>query len=165
MKKAFLPLALGMLLTTGCSTRLVDFTIMSSKNVDLTRVATFERAKNRVEGTDMAHIIIFIPTGTPNAKEAMDRAIESVPGAVALVDGVITYKFFYIPYIYGQQSYVVEGTALIDPQLVPGPKQASTLTGEKYLITYLDKKGNVKETISVSKAEYDQYKARMVPAS
>ena len=36
----------------------------------------------------MVHWIIFIPTGTVNIKEALDKAIESTPG-VALLDGVI----------------------------------------------------------------------------
>jgi hypothetical protein len=48
----------------------------------------------------------------------MDNAIESVPGAVALLDGVLNHNFWYIPYIYGQESYDVEGTPLIDPLLL-----------------------------------------------
>lgn len=159
MKKIAIPLTLmAAMCTAGCSTRLVDFTIISSKNVELDRAGTFERAKNRVKGTDMVHWIIIIPTGVPNAKEAMDRAIESVPGAVALVDGVITSKFFYIPYIYGQQSYVVEGTPLIDPKL------ASLWTSGSHLITRLDKKGNVESTESVTEAEYNKVKSKLEPA-
>ena len=47
----------------------------------------------------------------------MDRAIESQPGAVALVDGVVSFKSWIIPFIYGQQKYIVEGSPLIDPKL------------------------------------------------
>jgi hypothetical protein len=74
---------------SGCTTRLVDFTMISTKNIDLSRSADFRRAQQRVKGKDEAMIIIFIPTGVPNMKEAIDRALESVPGAVALVDGVV----------------------------------------------------------------------------
>ena len=115
--KVISALAVAALAVTGCSTRLIDFTVISTKNVDLSRGASFERAKARVEGIDKVHIIVFIPTGTPNIKEAIDRAIESVPGAVALLDGVVTQKAWWIPYIYGQSMFLVEGTPLVDPAL------------------------------------------------
>ena len=139
----------------GCATRLVDFTIISTKNIDLARGADFQRGPSRVEGEDKASIIIFIPTGTPNIKEAIDRAIESVPGAIALLDGVVTAKAFWIPYIYGESSYIVEGTPLIDPKLV------SAKLPSNYIISRLDKKGNVKETQYVSKAEYESIKKKI----
>lgn len=107
----------------------------------------------------MVHWIILVPTGVPSAKEAMDRAIESVPGAVALVDGVITSKFWFVPYIYGQQRFVVEGTPLIDPKL------ASVWKHGNYLVTNLDPNGNVRETRTVTKVEYESLKERMIPAS
>ncbi|WP_278386434.1 hypothetical protein [Stutzerimonas kunmingensis] len=119
MKKlVVLALAVGVL--SGCTQRYIDFTTISSKNMDMSRGADFERGEKRVMGEDKSHIIVFIPTGQPNAKEALDRAIESTPGAVALLDGVITHKFWWIPYIYGQTSIEVEGTPLIDPRLKPG---------------------------------------------
>jgi hypothetical protein len=116
MKKAVALVLFG-IISTGCTTRLVDFTVISTKNVDWSKAATFNRSSARVEGKDTAHIIVFIPTGIPNMKEAIDRAIESKSGGVALVDGVVYSKFWWIPYIYGQTSYVVEGTPLIDPAL------------------------------------------------
>jgi len=103
---------------SGCSQRMIDFTIISSKNIDLSRGADFKRLPNRVKGEDRKSIIILFPTGTPNAKEAMDKAIESIPGAVGLVDGVITQHSWYIPYIYGEAWFEVEGTPLIDPLLL-----------------------------------------------
>jgi hypothetical protein len=116
MNKAIAWILFG-IISTGCTTRIVDFTAISTKNVDWSKAATFSRASSRVVGKDTAHIIIFIPTGVPNMKEAIDQAIESRPGGVALVDGVVYSKFWWIPYIYGQTSYVVEGTPLIDPAL------------------------------------------------
>ena len=131
---------------------MVDFTIISTKNVDLSRAAMFQRGKTRVEGKDQCSIIIFIPTGVPNVKEAIDRAIESVPGAVALVDGVLTSHYWYIPYIYGQQSFVVEGTPLIDPSRAQGPRQSD------FILAKMDKKGNVQELRYVTPEEYQQAK-------
>jgi hypothetical protein len=121
-------LAAAVVLLSGCTQRYIDFTTISSKNMDMSRGAEFERGTQRVVGEDMSHIIVFIPTGQPNAKEALDRAIEGTPGAVALLDGVITHKFWWIPYIYGQSSIEVEGTPLIDPRLKPGYRAANTQT-------------------------------------
>lgn len=100
----------------GCVTRLTDFTVLSTKNVDLSRMGEYQRTEARVVGEDLKHVVIFVPMGVPNAKEAIDRAIESVPGGVALVDGVIEHRWWYIPYIYGQLSYTAEGTVLVDPR-------------------------------------------------
>ncbi len=78
----------------------------------------FKRGRDRVIGKDIKHIIIIVPTGVSDIKQATDRAIEGTPGAVALVDGVINWHWWYIPYIYGRQWYQVEGTPLIDPKLL-----------------------------------------------
>jgi hypothetical protein len=101
----------------GCSTRITDFTVLSTKNVDVSRVAVYERLAQRVEGDDTAHTILVFPTGRPDMKEAIDRAIEQVPGGVCLVDGVLYRKWWYIPLIYGQTSFVVEGSVLVDPKI------------------------------------------------
>ena len=140
---------------SGCVTRLVDFTVISTKNIDLAKGASFERAKSRAKGEDLICIIIFVPTAVPNIKTAIDRAIESVPGAVALLDGVISQKAWYIPLIFGQSGFVVEGTPLIDPKLVTAKLPSN------YIISRLDKKGNVKETKYVSKAEYETVKEKI----
>ncbi len=112
----------AVLILAGCSTRVADFTIMSSKNIDLTRGADFVRSPTRIKAEDRRSIIILFPTGEPNVKEAMDRAIESVPGAIGLLDGVITHNGWYIPYIYGEFWYEVEGTPLLDPVLLKSYK-------------------------------------------
>ena len=114
MRLILLLLALGV---SGCSVRVADFTIMSSKNIDLSRGADFKRTTTRVHGEDRKSIYFLIPTGEPNVKQAMDRAIEKTPGGIGLLDGVITKHSWYIPYIYGEFWYEVEGTALIDPVL------------------------------------------------
>lgn len=158
MKKNICVLALVIIfvIITGCSQRLIDFTIISSKNFDFTQAATFQRGQSRVEGEDVRHIIIFIPTGVPNAKEALDRAIESVPGAIALVDGVITSHWWYIPYIYGKTWYVVEGTPLINPKLV------STEPLGNYMVCMLNKDGDVSEFTIVDKADYEELKNKFI---
>jgi hypothetical protein len=111
---------LAMLLMAGCQNRIVDYTVISTKNVDLSRASSFQRGSARVVGEDIAHIVVLFPTSVPNMKEAIDRAIESTPGAVALTDGVVYQRSFYIPLIYGQSGFKVEGLPLIDPALHGG---------------------------------------------
>ena len=152
MKKIVFGLVIVILLS-GCTTRFIDFTIISSKNIDMSRGAEFIRDRDRVIGKDSASIIIFIPTGTPNAKEALDRAIESVPGAVALLDGVISQKFFYIPYIYGESTIIVEGTALIDPALTLNIEKDET-AGKHYVIV-MNKSGEIEKSMEVSEEDYN----------
>lgn len=88
----------------GCSTRLVDFTVISSKNVN---VPTKQKGQ-RVTGEDCVFVFISIPFGIPNMKEAIDRAIETAgPSYDALVDGVVyqTHNPF-------QMCFKVEGTPI-----------------------------------------------------
>ncbi len=140
---------------SGCVTRLVDFTIISTKNIDLAKGADFKRGTSRVQGEDSVAIIIFIPTGVPNIKTAIDKAIESVPGAVALLDGVLSQKSFYI-LLFGGCGYIVEGTPLIDPTLA-----AHSQLPSNHIISRLDKKGNVVETKYVTKAEFESVKKKL----
>ena len=138
-----------LLCMVSCTSRIVDFTILSTKNIDLARMNSYERASGRTEGEDTKHIIIVFPTGNPSVKEAIDRAIEAVPGAVALVDGVVTSKFFYIPYLFGASTYVVEGTPLIDPQLASiGTPQSD------YLIVYANENSDAITTVNLTRGEY-----------
>lgn len=156
MKKifAFLLALFVLAALSGCMRRMVDFTMISTKNVDLSKAGTFQRAKSRVTGIDMIHVVL-VPIGVPNMKEAIDKAIESVPGGVALVDGVITYKWIDVV-IYGQRSYVVEGTPLIDPALA-----ASIFDGE-YVVTILDKMGHVKESTLLTKDQYNVLRSNLI---
>ena len=151
---------LTILLLGGCSHRVLDFTLISSKNVDLTKGASFERGKSRVSGNDMVHWIIIVPTGTVSIKEALDRAIESTPGCVALLNDVIYTKFWWIPYIYAQQEASIEGTPLIDPSLA---KNSSDIP--RYGKIELDRNGDIKNSENISFTEYFALKDKIVKNS
>lgn len=92
------------LFLTGCTVRVVDFTMISTKNL---RVPTKERGP-RTTGESCV-FVFFIPLGAINMKEAIDNAIENAgPEYDALVDGVVynVNKSFII----GQICIKVEGT-------------------------------------------------------
>lgn len=101
----------AMLSLTSCSTRVFDCTIYSTKNIDLNRAQGFHIDKNTiVEGEDKGHIICFIPTRTPNIKEAAERAMTKAGAqCVALSDVKADSRNWWIPYIYGQTSVKVQG--------------------------------------------------------
>ncbi|MCX7044616.1 MAG: hypothetical protein NTX50_03885 [Candidatus Sumerlaeota bacterium] len=89
---------------SGCTVRLMDFTVMSTKNIPCDFAP-----RGTGEGEDISHIIIFVPTKSqPNLKEAMDEAIESRAGDT-LMNAKIYYRYWYIPLIYGQDGWTVKG--------------------------------------------------------
>jgi hypothetical protein len=83
---------------SACTYRLVDFTVISSKNT-----AVKGKVGKRVKGSDGKCVYL----GIPNMKEAIDRAIQQEPGADALIDGVL-----YLKYYVFWQVYEIEGTAI-----------------------------------------------------
>ena len=103
-------LVLTCLFAMGCTSTIGDFTLLTSKNINLANFsATDELASSEVVvGEDSADIICIFPTGIPNLKEAVDRAIEKNDSRL-LTNVRLKYSFFYIPYIYGQEKYTVEG--------------------------------------------------------
>lgn len=114
MKKlAFLLLAVGFL--SSCSNRMLDVTILSTKNIDLNNIRGYTTETNhRVTGDAYTHIISFIPWGYPSAKEAADRAVEcSGSQCVGLANATFTEKFWWIPFIYGRIYMEVEGDPIM----------------------------------------------------
>ena len=138
----------------GCVSRLGAFTVLSTKNIDWSRTQEYVRSNKKTDGKDICHIIIFIPTkGTVTIEDAVDDAIEKVPGGVALVDAVVRRKSFYIPYIYGQNGYKVEGSVLIDPKLAEIAE--GDVENTTYYISYIE--DNETKLLPVSEEEYMKY--------
>lgn len=95
----------------GCQRRLGDFTVLSTKNVNLTDFST-EAAEESlpIVGVDMKPIVILWGT-PPSLKEAVDRALER-NNAHLLTNAVVYYSEWYIPYIYGEMKFEVKGNAV-----------------------------------------------------
>lgn len=112
----------------SCTTRIVDCTIISTKSFSIDDSGNYQKLDTRIEGEDLSHMVIFIPLGLPDVKEAIDNTIEQVPGCVGLADAVMYHTWFYIPYIYGQFRYIIEGTPIVRkgaPTYVPKKKAES----------------------------------------
>ncbi len=100
-----------LLVLNGCTQRIIDFTVISSKNVTM----NVDKTAQRVQGKDEV-VVFVIPFGVPNLKEAVDRAIESAgPGYDALIDGVVSY--YQYAFIVGVMGYKVEGTPIKTNQI------------------------------------------------
>ena len=94
MRKLFYVIVLlSFVLMTGCTARLIDFTIISSKNVGIS-VPKYEK---RVVGKGNS------------IKSALDDALEQVSGYDALMDGVVYQSSYYCVFFY-IIVYKVEGT-------------------------------------------------------
>ncbi len=154
MKKNII-LSIIVLIFSSCSYRVFDFTIVSTKNIDLSKACTFEKGKKRIEGDDLVYWIFYIPLGRPSIKEAIDKAIETTPGSVAIVDGVVTSKSMWFVFS-GYSAIVVEGTPLIDPALADNSKL------NKYNLCKLNREGNINEIVSISKEAFEEEKSKIM---
>lgn len=104
---------------TGCSNRVADLTVASTKNYNLNSNNFVKGA--RVTGEDSAPVVLF-PLGIPNVKTAIDRAIEKNRCSVALGDLVVTE--YNHSFIFGKFGFIVEGTSIID-RSQPGCENAN----------------------------------------
>jgi hypothetical protein len=104
--KSLLLVAIAALTLSSCSIRLVDFTTISSKNVDL----NIDRTKGvKTEGKKT----YFLGIGW-NIKDAMDIALEKAgPEYDLLIDGVVRYGSY--PFV---STVTVEGVAVSSSQMV-----------------------------------------------
>lgn len=119
------------MLLSSCTDRLTDFTVISTKNFPIGsgQPVEFSKSDKRITAKDTKSIVLCIPLGSPNLKQAIDRAIESCPGAIGLADGVVKSKYFNA-FFYGQASYVVEGTPIFPKDVLSSTTSTSTTTGK-----------------------------------
>jgi hypothetical protein len=101
MKKLFIPIvAVAALALSSCNQRLIDFTVISSKNVTL-------RLPDDAKGPRSTGKEMKMCT-QPQLKSAVDKAIENAgPGYDALIDGVVSGRNEFF-----RQGWVVEGTPI-----------------------------------------------------
>ena len=109
---------LAVIVLSGCaSQRIGDFTVLSTKNIEMSQIGQYERSGLRGEGRDMKSDFVW---AAASMEEAVDNVIESVPGCRALVD--VTVKVVMKTFSSG---YEVEGECLIDPKAAARAKAAA----------------------------------------
>jgi len=108
-----LPLLMATTLLCSCATRIGDFTVASTKNINM-KDRKYTIDNSRITGEDVKPTIIVFKTGQPNMKEAMDQAIEKIDNAVGLSNVTVKHGQWYIPFIGGAEWYEVEGNPIIE---------------------------------------------------
>lgn len=98
-------LFLSLVILSGCSNNIANFSMVSTTS---TNFDNEYESIGQIEGEDIAHIIIILPTG----KIRIDRAVDNTlltNGADYITDTVIEFENFYLPYVYGYSKYKVKG--------------------------------------------------------
>ncbi len=107
-KVSLLVLLIAFFVGSGCSNRIADLTLVSTKNIDLSNASLDLKHGKRTKGEDCKFVFI-VPFGMPSLEEAIDDALEKGRGNI-MVDQVsyAVNKSF----IVGQMCIEVEGTVL-----------------------------------------------------
>lgn len=121
MQKSIIAITLAVVFASGCTMRVADMTIGSTKNYNINSTK-FVKGK-RVTGEDTYPVIIF-PVGIPNVKAAMDNAIEQDKCAVALSDVVVSQLNH--SFLFGSVGYRIEGDLVLDTAQ-PGCEQPAAI--------------------------------------
>lgn len=95
----------------GCTQRFGDFTLISTRNVDLSNAVVDVRTGQRVTEEDCALTLLIFPLGRPDLETAVDSALQSGRGNI-MVDQVSYRRWWYIPLLVGQECVVAEGTVV-----------------------------------------------------
>jgi hypothetical protein len=104
--------ALFIFILPSCTFNHGNFTVLSNKIVDTQHFNLGQSTRKRkVQGKDISHTIIFFPTKIPKLSEALNNAFEKSDTDL-MTDVNISRTWWYIPYIYGQEAWIVTGDAI-----------------------------------------------------
>jgi hypothetical protein len=135
-----LPLVALLCVCGGCQTRVTGYTLLSTRKVDVSRMETFSKEARPVNGKFTVLALGKIPlslrgaayeiTGRSNnnwqINQAIDRALDKLPGAVAMADVTLYDTMFSIPFLWEYRSCTVRGKPVIDPT-APDPDRRQPL--------------------------------------
>ncbi len=159
MKKIIFLIPLIGMIFMSCTSRVIDYTLLSTKNVNFEGSKYFMKGPESVKGKDTVVYILVIPTSKLDIKEAINNAIEQVPGCVALSD-VVVYQRTIPLILINTTSYIVKGTPIIDKRLLRNPKRASQLPS-KYIYGVYNEKEKKFDISYLSKSEYEKLKQKL----
>jgi hypothetical protein len=104
-------ICLTLLVSQGCMSH-SDFTVISSKNINVSNVKIATgKSKGQTQGRHCHYAVLFFTIGEPtNLEKALDAALLAKRAEV-LIDAEVNWQFVWIPFIYTQECWKVEGTA------------------------------------------------------
>jgi hypothetical protein len=137
----------------GCATQIGQFTMATTKNVDLSRLGEFSRTTREIKAQDSSIFILGFQVKTAKMNAALDKALSKIPGAVAMVDVRISTKSTPL-LIVRLESFIVSGTALVDPKIVSA--ETSERNEHPQLVKFTEE-GKIIETVALTNEEYINY--------
>ncbi|OHB79564.1 MAG: hypothetical protein A2Z25_01755 [Planctomycetes bacterium RBG_16_55_9] len=114
MRKCILCVLLAFLIfAQGCKSHMGDFTLITTKNINLTSFSSHgEESGERVSGEDAQFFFFSIPVGFCSIKEAVDDALDK-KNSYMLIDATIYYERFWIPLCWwGHEKFEVTGVPI-----------------------------------------------------
>ncbi len=101
-------LSLINLLLLGCVQHVGNFSGLATGTYRSENINPSSLVSKDVKAESCRSIIIFIPTGVPKLDEAVAEATSKNNGDF-MMNARVYNSFWWIPYIYGQTCWVVEG--------------------------------------------------------
>lgn len=94
----------------GCTTRLGDFTVVSTRNIPLGKadLASLPQVRD-VTGKSTKYVFLLVPLGFPHIEDAIDEALDKGNGDL-MVDVVIFAEGWW--FLVGKNSVCVKGTVV-----------------------------------------------------
>jgi len=101
-------LGLAVATASGCTGTTGHLALASTRDLDLAAIE--KPSGRRVKGRSCIHVVTVVPIGLPKFGAAIEDALRQT-GGTALVDVVVGYEVYDIPFVYGLACYVAEGEA------------------------------------------------------
>ena len=101
-------LGLAVVTASGCTGTTGHLALASTRDLDLAAIE--KPSGRRVKGRSCIHVVTVVPIGLPKFGAAIEDALRQT-GGTALVDVVVGYEVYDIPFVYGLACYVAEGEA------------------------------------------------------
>ena len=101
-------LGLAVATASGCTGTTGHLALASTRDLDLAAIE--KPSGRRVKGRSCIHVVTVVPVGMPKFDAAIEDALRQT-GGTALVDVVVRYEVYDIPFVYGLACYVAEGEA------------------------------------------------------
>jgi len=113
--------SLLVLVTTlgACTHAIAKFGIVAPKEVRPSQLVSAKVTRDVMTGDDSITYILLIPLRWRpyDMRVAMQKAIDTVPGGIALKDCTVKETKVIVPILYHYLAYQVEGKVLVDPIL------------------------------------------------
>jgi hypothetical protein len=104
----------SLVMLSGCSSRMADLTLVSTKNLGSTNLSLSSKSGKRERAEDCKFSLLGIPFGIPSLETAVDKALQAGNGTV-MIDEVTEEKTTWV--VLGNiNCIVVEGTVVNVPK-------------------------------------------------